>query len=208
VRVVRTRRGARIVHGRSILSEILKEPGPTDSVFDVLAAVAAMRGDEARVAMLGFAAGGMIAPLRALGSDASVRAVDLDVSMVPLFEELCAEFADVIIEDLSVSVEDDVTKPLVSFEVLPALIRSRLSRSGLAVVNVLPLSGWSWPAVTEALVHPWRGRGAQIVFTEYVNRFVVVGRDVPEPAELSRTIKTLLRGIGSEIAEKFSVLKL
>lgn len=225
MRVIRTRRGARIIHGRSVLSEIVARPGPTHSVFDVLAAVAALRPSR-NVAMLGFAAGGMVAPLRALGSAASVRAVDLDLSKVPLFEELCGEWAgdvrvvrgdaaawlrrqrstfDVIIEDLSVDLEHDVTKPEVSFTALPALIRRRLSRRGLAVVNVLPLSGWTWLEVTHALVHPWGDSAAQIIFDEYVNRFVVVGHDVPSAAELGRALRSRLRSIRSGIAEKFSV---
>lgn len=176
--------------------------------------------------MLGFAAGGMIAPLRALQSSASVRAVDLDLSRVPLFRELCGEWAgdvriaradaakwlgrqqrpfDVIIEDLSIELEDDVGKPKVSFTSLPALIKRHVARDGLAVVNVLPMAGWTWHEVTEALIHPWRGVGAQIVFSEYVNRFVVVGGGVESAFELSRLLRARLRGIGSEIAEKFSV---
>lgn len=212
-----------------MLSEILAQPGPTDSVFDVLAAVASMTGTDARVAMLGFAAGGMIAPLRALGSEGAVRAVDLDLSKVPLFEELCGSWAgdvrvshdeagawlsrqrsrfDVVIEDLSIEVGDDVGKPKVSFTKLPGLIHRHLARSGIAVINVLPMAGWSWREVTEALCHPWRGRGAQIVFTEYVNRFVVVGAKVPAPAALSRELRGRLQSIGSEIASKFSVRRL
>lgn len=209
-----------------MLSEILAEPGPTHSVFDVLGAVGALRPSYQRIAMLGFAAGGMIAPLRALASDAAVRAVDLDVSRVPLFQELCGEWAgdvkvvredaakwlrrqktkfNVVVEDLSIELAEDVGKPKVSFTTLPPLIRKRVAPGGLAVVNVLPMAGWTWHEVTDALVHPWRGVGAQIVFSEYVNRFVVVGDGVESAFELSRLLRSRLRAIGSEIAEKFSV---
>ena len=229
MRVVRTRRGARIVHGKSILSEILARPGPTHSIFDLLGAIAAMRGPSARVAVLGFAAGGMIAPLRALGSDAAVRAVDLDLTMVPLFEELCGEWAgdlkitradavawlgrqrrlfDVIIEDLSVPMEQDVGKPEVSFTALPAVIHEHLAPSGIAVVNVLPMARWPWPEVRQTLVRPWQGAGMRISFEDYVNRFVVVGRDLGTPTELSRELRASLRAIGSEIAERFSVQRI
>ena len=77
MKIERTRRGARIIDDDVVLSEILARPGPTHSLFDVLAAAVAAFAPGPRFAMLGFAGGGMIAPLRAMGCDIPVRAVDL-----------------------------------------------------------------------------------------------------------------------------------
>ena len=66
MRIKRTRRGAQMLQGGAILSEILAEPAATHSVFDLLAALVHLLAPGPRVAMLGFAGGGMLAPLRAL----------------------------------------------------------------------------------------------------------------------------------------------
>ena len=60
-----TKQGARLVQNGSVLSEVLSEPGPTQSVFDILAA-AIMLNNKNRVGILGFAAGGLIGPLRSM----------------------------------------------------------------------------------------------------------------------------------------------
>ncbi|MEC9081308.1 MAG: hypothetical protein VYE44_05980, partial [Verrucomicrobiota bacterium] len=62
-----TGRGARLVQNGSVLSEVLAQPGPTNSVFDALAALVRLFSPGARVGLLGFAGGGIIAPLRAMG---------------------------------------------------------------------------------------------------------------------------------------------
>ena len=63
MRIVRTRRGARLVERGLVLSEILGEPGPTHSLFDVLAvAVAALGGS--RTLVLGCAGGGVVAKIQ------------------------------------------------------------------------------------------------------------------------------------------------
>ena len=67
MRIVRLRRRARILDGPDVLSEILDHPGPTDTMFDVLAACVAAFAPGPRVAILGFAGGGIVAPLRAMG---------------------------------------------------------------------------------------------------------------------------------------------
>src|SRR5262249_25485667 len=71
LKVVRTRRSVRLVDGPDLVSHLRTTPGPTHGFFDLLAACAAAfaPGDLARaprVLLLGFAAGGILAPLRAL----------------------------------------------------------------------------------------------------------------------------------------------
>ena len=61
MKIVRTRRGARIVDDDVVLSEILAKPGPTHSLFDLLAAAVATLAPGPRFAMLGFAGGGIVA---------------------------------------------------------------------------------------------------------------------------------------------------
>ncbi|MFL5318744.1 MAG: hypothetical protein ACJ790_03750 [Myxococcaceae bacterium] len=226
MRLVRTRRGARLVHGSSVLSELLREPGPTNSVFDVFAAMTAVHAERTpvrRLAMLGFAGGGTVAPLRAAGFDGLIEAVDMDVSGVKLFKEYCGDWVgsvrvdeseaaawlgrkrgkfDVILEDLSVNLEDDVGKPEVSFTRLPALIASRLGRNGVAVLNALPSMQMDRPELIGKLAAPWR-TGVQVVFHEWVNRFVIVGARIGNAKTLEPKIRRVLRGIGSEMAEKF-----
>lgn len=224
MRLVKTARGARLVHGSSILSELLKEPGPTHSVFDVFAAVTAVLGKPSpQLAMLGFAGGGTVAPLRAVGFKGVVRAVDLDVSGVKLFEKFCGDWVgrvevdeadaaswlskkrgrfDVILEDLSMNTRNDVCKPEVSFTRLPPLISSRLAKNGVAVLNALPDSEMDWPELMAKLASPWRS-GVQVLFDEYVNRFLIVGENVGTARSLEPKLKAALRNIGSEMAGKF-----
>ena len=58
----RTPGGARLVQNGSVLSEVLSQPGPTDSVFDVLASAMNL-STGTRAGILGFAGGGVIAPV-------------------------------------------------------------------------------------------------------------------------------------------------
>ncbi len=152
--VQRTRRGARLVQNGSVLSEVLAEPGATDSVFDVLAAAVRLFSPGDRVGILGFAGGGMIAPLRAMGGGHKLSGVDLDRAGYDLFCDLSAEWKgevrfaqadavewlrsqrgkfDLLLEDLSVGRDGDVFKPDVSIDTLPRLIQSKLKPGGVAV---------------------------------------------------------------------------
>ena len=83
----RTPGGARLLQNGSVLSEVLSQPGPTDSVFDVLAAALNLsKGTHAGI--LGFAGGGVIAPLRAMGGRHTISGVDLDESGYKLFRDI------------------------------------------------------------------------------------------------------------------------
>ena len=221
MKIERTRRGARIVGADDVvLSEILAKPGATDTLFDVLAACVAALAHGTRCAILGFAGGGMIAPLRAMGFDAPVTAVDLSRAGEPLFRELSDSWAgdvaleeddaavwlkrrrtryDVIVDDLSVHVDGSTIKPYVSLDPLPDLIRSRLHSKGIAIINVLPLPGTPWSQLLARVAWPHE-RATVIELVEYENRIVIAGDALATAAELSRRVRAALRAIGSNQA--------
>jgi spermidine synthase len=225
VRIVRTHRGARIVSDDVVLSEILSEPGPTHTLFDVLAACVAALTPGPRFLMLGFAGGGMVAPLRAMGFAHAVEAVDLSREGETLFREVSGEWADpvhvsecdavaklheeqppwdLILEDLSTDSPAGTVKPYASFDVLPELIRDRLAPKGVALTNLLPLPGTSWQALQARVARPHR-HSSVIHLDEYENRFVVAGEELPEAKALSRRIRDALRRIGSDQFRQLSV---
>jgi hypothetical protein len=223
--VRRTRRGARLLHGRHVLSEILAQPGATGSIFDLLAAAAFAWAPPGPVAMLGFAGGAVIAPLRALGSAAPVHAVDLSLEAAPLFWSLSRKWAGpvhlfeaeasrwlgasrhrfaAVIEDLSAQVPGNVIKPPVSFEALPSLIANRLAPGGLVVVNGLPMPGRRWDAVLGALAGPHRQ--VSILFhREYENRVLLAARKLAAPRVLHQQLAQALELIGSPLAQGLTV---
>jgi hypothetical protein len=225
MRIVRTRTGARVEEGGLILSEILDRPGATDTLFDVLAAAVAATARGGNMGMLGFAGGGVVAPLRAMGYGHPVEACDLDLSGERIFRELsagwCGEVTvakadavawlrarrqpfDVILEDLSASVDGEITKPAVSLEVLPQLMARRLTPRGVAVMNVLPVPGHPWTTLLPRLAAPWR-RALCIVLDDWENRILLAGADLDPAEETSRAIRRALRAIGSREADGISV---
>lgn len=227
--VERTQRGARLVHGGHVVSELPARPGPTDSVFDVLAAcVRELAPAGGRLAMLGFAAGGTLAPLRALGVSGPVEAVDLDLTAVPLFRRLARRWSgrvtadradaaawlsartgryDAIIEDLSMQLPGDVTKPAVSYEALPGLIARRLAPRGVAVVNVLPVAGWPWTRLSGRIAAPY-GEVRVVQLEGFDNRILVGARALPDAHELRRRLEASLRALGSSQAGRVQVRSL
>jgi spermidine synthase len=225
VKVVRTRRGLRLVEGDVVLSELLAQPGPTHTLFDVLAACVAALAPGPRVALLGFAAGGIIAPLRAMGFRDAIEAVDLDPTGERLFRELSGSWAmdvrvarmdaaewlaregppfDLIVEDLSVPGPLGTVKPAATFGPLPGLVRGRLRPSGVAVTNLLPLPGERWGPMVVGVAKP-HARAAVLDLDEYENRFVLAGADLPEAPELSRRVRASLDSIGSVQARRIRV---
>ncbi|MHC4932448.1 MAG: polyamine aminopropyltransferase [Planctomycetota bacterium] len=225
MRVVRTRRGAKIVQDDVILSEILERPGPTHGLFDVLAGCVAALAPGPRFAMLGFAGGGMVAPLRAMGFAHEIDAVDLSREGETLFRELSRDWAgtvrvakgdavawlrgqrerfDVIVEDLSTPSPAGVVKPYVSFALLPDLIRSRLRPGGIAITNLLPLPGTAWSALLARTALP-HARSSVVGLEEYENRFVLAGDALPTARAISKRLRAALRSIGSDQAERIAV---
>jgi hypothetical protein len=222
VRIVRTRRGLRLLENDVILSELLAEPGPTHCLFDVLAACVAALAPGPRMALLGFAGGGVVAPLRAMGFGHPIEAVDHDPSGEALFRGLAASWAgdgrvapmdaidwlrrsggpfDIIVEDLSVPGPGTTVKPRASFDGLPALVRSRLGPGGIAVTNVLPQPGTPWDALLGPVARP-HARAAVVELDEYENRIVIGGAALPEPAALARRVRRALDSIGSVQARR------
>ena len=222
---IRNRRGARLVHGRNIVSSLPAQPGPTHSVFDLLAAATVLLADARRVALLGFAAGGSLAPLRALGCSAVVRAADLDVTGVGIFQEIAAAWGgdvkvakaeasawlrrqrtpfDVVIDDLSVYVQGDVRKPEVSFTTLPALAARKLRPGGVALLNLLPEPGMAMEGLLSRTSAPFP-QARSVWFEDWENQFVLGGERLPEPAMLQRALDAALRRLGSKLAGGFRV---
>jgi hypothetical protein len=220
VRVLRTRRGARLAAGGAVFSEILAAPGPTHSVFDVLAACVAALAAGPRVALLGFAGGGMIAPLRAMGCALPVEAVDLDLSAEPLFRRLSRGWAGavrvvrddatrwlrrprapyhVVVDDLAVLGASGVEKPAESLGGLPALAASRLAPRGLFVSNLLPAERLSWKEAVARVRSPF-ARAAVVLVGGFENRVVLGGEALEPPRALAARLRAALRGIGSRVA--------
>ncbi|MDQ7086649.1 MAG: hypothetical protein Q9Q13_01790 [Acidobacteriota bacterium] len=176
--------------------------------------------------ILGFAAGGLVAPLRAMGWSHPLRAVDLDLRGESLFRELCGQWCgevrveqgdaldwlrrrprirfDGILEDLSVTEGKTTTKPGLSLGALPAKIRAHLAPGGIAVTNVLPVEGMSRDEVLGRLAVPDR-RGLVVEFEDWENRLLLRGGGLPTAREASRRMRTLLRAIGSAQAERLTV---
>lgn len=228
MKIVRTSRGIRIVQHGLVLSEIRTTPGPTDSLFDVLAATIAALAPGPDVAMLGFAGGGIVAPLRAMGFGHPLEAVDLSLEGEALYREHSGPWAgsvtvheaeasrwlrgrrrplDLILEDLSADTGGDVTKPSVSLGPLPALMKKKVGPKGVVVTNVLPVPGLAWREEMGLLAAPWRVRGArvQVVHLEdYENRVLLCGR-LPTARATSATLRRHLRALGSDQADGLTV---
>jgi hypothetical protein len=225
MRVVRTRRGARLTEAGTVLSEILREPGPSHTLFDVLAAAIAALAPGPRVALLGFAGGGLVAPLRAMGFEHPLDAVDLSLDGARVFRELSAGWAgtvrirkgeasawirgrsgayDLILEDLFLDGPRGMAKPEVSMTVLPSLVARAVGGKGIAVVNILPVPGEPWRDVVARLTAPWPERRV-VRLDEYENRLAICGRSLGTAREVSARLRAELRRIGSRQARRIAV---
>ena len=224
MKVVKTRRGVRLIERGLVVSEVVRRPGPTNSLFDALAASIAALAPGERVCVLGFAAGGIVAPLRAMGFGHPIQAVDLSLEGERIFREHSGPWAgrievheddalrwlrrrrgrwDLILEDLSVSTEHEVTKPAVSLSELPPLMKKRLAPRGIASFNVLPVSGYAWRHLLARIAAPW-GRAQVVEFDEWENRMLLAGA-LPPARRTSRLLKRHLRAIGSNQADGLRV---
>tara|TARA_Y100001934_G_scaffold282254_1_gene395107 strand:- start:4645 stop:5334 length:690 start_codon:yes stop_codon:yes gene_type:complete len=222
--VVNTRHGFRLVQNGSVLSEVPGKPGPTHSVFDFLAASAVVLASGPRAALLGFAGGGMMAPLRALGSDLAICAVDLDHRGFDLFSAECkgwqgdlsfdrmdaatwlqdSDEFNVIIEDLSMPTEDDVEKPPVCWRELPEIMDSKLGNNGVIVTNILPSAGMSW----KQMLKSFRGacRNSLLVHLNHFENKILIQTDQEFGARLvSNRLRKALRSIHSNQAREFRI---
>ena len=217
-----TERGIALERGGATLSEILREPAATHSVFDALAAaiVGLAPNPRSRVGVLGFAGGGLVAPLRAMGWSGSLQSVDHNPSGAELFHRMCGAWAgrvdvaqadavrwlrrrrrpfDLLIDDLSVLGFEGETKPPITLDPLPRLIRARLRPGGVAVVNLLPMEEISIAKATRQVRAPWPS--ARLVrIGEHDNQLLVAGDDLPSSRGLRALLSQPLRAIGSEIS--------
>ena len=218
-RVVEVPGGIRLAQGPVVLSELRLMPGPTHSVFDVLGALIHRLAPSGHVAVLGFAAGGLVAPLHALGGPRRMEGVDLDPAGHALFCRWCPEWArDVdwfradaarwlgsrrrrytgLVEDLSEPRAGDVHKPAACRVRMPRLIRRRLASGGVAVFNLVPDEDGSWPGLAEA--GRLFGGLLEVRYDGYLNRTVVAGDALPAPAVLGRWLQADLGRMGSRLA--------
>jgi len=226
--LVKTRRGVRLEQNGATLSELRTDVGPTDSVFDVLAAAVHAVAPQRDFLLLGFAGGGMIAPLRAMHGAQRIEAVDLDERGHEIFREHAVSYAgdvrfhhadaakwlraakgvyDLIMDDLSVPTEDDVVKPGISRTTLPPLIKRRLRKGGVTVTNVLSEPDLTWDEATEPVVRGF-SKAHAVVLEEFANRIVIAGDHGHDARSLSRAIRQGLRDIGSSQADVLRVMTL
>jgi hypothetical protein len=228
--VVCSRRGVRLVDGPDVLSDLRQRPGPTGGLFDILAAVVVAfapprRRPPPRVALLGFAAGGVVAPLRGLGFPHPLHAVDLSLAAAPIFWKVAAAWAgdvrleraeasawlrrtrrlwDVIVEDLAVRGPENAVKPAVSVEVLPGLMRRRLAAGGVAATNVLPVPGMTWDELLARLAAP-HARAMLVHCRDYENRLLIAGSRLPPARVAGERLRAALRRLRSRQAARIAV---
>jgi len=224
-RVRRTSAGFRLVQQGVVLSEVLCQPGPTHSVFDVLAALAHVLKPGQPIGLLGFAGGSMLAPLRFLAPRTTVRAVDLDASGYDLFLRHCSGWAgdlswkqvdavqwllkqqrefSVLIDDLSILTRRRVVKPDISTTVLPTLMRRKLALGGVVVSNLLRPVREAWSANFAHFTRCFATVRC-VELDEFENRIVVAGQEVPPAQELGHRIRRELRRLRSRQADRVRV---
>ena len=228
MQITRTRTGLRLSQHGVVISELRTSPGPTHSVFDVLAALIAILPPAKRIGVLGFAGGGMMAPLRALGVETTIETVDLDRSAYTAFCRHCPEWIqhvnwqhadaakwlrqqrgkfDLLIEDLSVPLGGDVVKPDISWNVLPGLIRKRLCRGGAAIFNLMLPPGGRWNPDLNRLAAGFQS-ACVVDFDEFENRILIGGDHLPSARELGLRLRRSLSQLGSRQADRIHVRQL
>lgn len=225
MQVTKTRGGVRLQQHGVVVSELRAKAGPTHSVFDVLAALMVELAGPGPAGLLGFSAGGMIAPLVALGWDRGLSAVDLDGEAYGVFCRHCPQWVSAVafheaeaaawlrrrrrrfgllVEDLSVATAGDVVKPAVSWQRLPELMRRRLASHGVAVHNLLPDPAIPWAQLLPLVRRHFR-EAREVRFAEYENRLLVSGERLPGARELAAQLGRDLRRLGSRQAGRIRV---
>jgi hypothetical protein len=229
LRVVQHRDGARLVDGECVISEMRSKPGPTHCLFDALACTVPALASGPRVLMLGFAGGGVMAPLRGSGWSGPVEAVDLDLHGERVFRNMSAGWAgevqvhqdealrwlgrrpqrrfDLILEDLSVREQDLITKPPVCYRELPEEIGRHLAPHGVVVVNVLPVPGKSWKSLLQELAAPY-SRAVLVTFEQWENRMLIAGPRLWDARTVSRRLRAVMGRLGSRQRRRMSVREL
>ena len=223
--ITSTKHGLRLSQHGVVISELRTSAGPTHSVFDVLAAVMVVLAPAGRIGVLGFAGGGMMAPLCGLGVASVIDSVDLDRAGYDLFRQHCpqwtggvkwdqadavawlrqqpAEF-DLLLDDLSVPQAGDVFKPAISWNVVPKLIRARLRPNGFGVFNLLPAPGGTWNSDLSRIVGLF-GTARIITLDEFENRILITGDVLPTACQLGSLLRQALRRLRSRQASRIQV---
>ena len=227
--ITRTKHGLRLSQHGVVISELRTTAGPTHSVFDVLAALIAVlpaqSESEGRVGVMGFAGGGMMAPLQQLGVTKVIDSVDLDRAGYNLFRRHCPDWtarvrwqqADALVwlraqppefsllmDDLSIPHNGDVVKPDLCWDALPALMQQRLRPGGCAVFNILPPPEGRWNPGLARLVARF-GAARVIDLEEFQNRILVVGARLPSARQLRTSVRAALRSLRSRQAGRLRV---
>ena len=223
-----TRHGLRLSQHGVVISELRTCAGPTHSVFDVLAALMVVLEHRDPVALLGFAGGGMMAPLAHLGYSRCIHTVDLDRESHALFEQHCPEWRDrvhwtqgdalqwlrrqrrrfgLLVEDLSVPSDGDVYKPEVCWQALPGLIRERVHPDGTVIFNLLKPRSGPWTRSLQFISGHF-GDGRLVLLEEFENRILVCGKSLPTGRELGTRLRRALQTLRSRQAERFRMQQL
>lgn len=218
-RIRRVAGGLQLLQNGTVLSELRHQPGPTHSVFDILAALVRILAPTGPVGILGFGAGSIVAPLRHLGFDRPLAAVDLDPAGYRLFQVHCAGWAGCItweeadaldwlerqhppfaalVEDLSVPIDNDVFKPAASARLLPERVREHLLPGGVAVFNLVPDPDGMLPGMD--VIRRCFNAVRIVAYDGFVNATVVAGNALPAAPVLGRQLQSALRQLGSRRA--------
>ena len=227
IRLVRDRHGLRLLQHGVLISDLRTVARPTHGLYDILAALALVATDVPphSIVLLGFGAGGILAPMKALGWNGDLIAVDTDPSGHELFRRECPAWQErvhwtqadavdwlgrqrrcfnLLIEDLSISEAGDVEKPEATWNRLPGLIRGRLAPGGVAIFNLLKPSGETWRQGLDAVGDGFPQRRL-VHLEDYENRLLVAGGAVPDATNLSVRTRRALRSMGSRQADRFRV---
>lgn len=217
MKIIRTRHGLRLSEHGVVISELHTTPGPTHSVFDVLAALIDVLAPVGRVGVLGFAGGGIMAPLRHLGVESKIESVDLDRTGYDLFRQHCPGWArnvkwqqadalawlreqppdfGLLMDDLSVPRDGDVVKPAITWNILPALIRQKLRPGGIAVFNLLIPWGGTWNPALARMAGGFH-TGQVISLDGFENRILIAGESLASARQLGALLRHALRRLGS-----------
>lgn len=225
MKISSTKTGLRLSQHGVVISEMRTSPGPTHSVFDVLASLIVILKPTGRVGVMGFAGGGMMAPLRALGCSSTIHSVDLDRSGFDLFHKHCSSWAgpvdwshsdaaewlrqqprtfDLLMDDLSIPENGDVFKPSISWGTLPKLIRARLQPDGIAVFNLLKPPQGSWDSHLQKITAEF-GMALVIHLDRFENRILIAGRNLPSARALGSSVRTHLAKLRSTQAKEIHI---
>jgi len=220
-----TRGGIRLSQHGVVVSELRLQPGPTHSIFDILAALIPLLAPPGRLGLLGFAGGGMIPPLRHLGFHHPIDTVDLDAASHRLFHDNCSTWAghvnwsqgdalawlqaqpadfSMLIDDLSEPAHGDVFKPAICWDELPRMIRQRLRPEGVALFNLLPNADGSWPAQLRQMTALFPSNRF-VHLADFENRIWIAGASLPHSSTLGAALRRSLRTLRSRQASRTRV---